>query len=179
MTDIVVVPPPPAQHSHSAVARFIDCLVHLCGIVPYALTALVLRVVMGTRFFVTGQERIDGPKHALKDIDYALTLPLRVKDETFNAFESAFGGTLLPPKCMAYIVSYAEFALPILLVLGLATRFTALALIFLVILLDQFLAPGQFWSLHIYWYAILLVLLSCGAGLISVDWIIRYFYDKK
>jgi putative oxidoreductase len=175
MTDMVEVPP---QRKHSGVARFINCLVHLCSIVPYSLAALVLRVVMARIFFVTGQAMIDGPKHPLKDIDYSLTLPTQVREETFRMFEAKLAGTPLSPTCAAYVVSYAEFILPILLVLGLATRFTALALIFLVIFIDQYLEPGTFWSLHIYWYAILLMLMSGGAGIVSVDYLIRRLYDR-
>lgn len=175
MTDLVEVPP---RRPHSGLARFIDVLIQLCAIVPYALTALVLRLVMARLFFVAGQDLIDGPRRQLKDIDYALTLPMSVREETFRLFETRLADTHLSPTVMAYVVSYAEFVLPILLVLGLATRFTTLALVLLVILMDQYLAPGQFWSLHIYWYAILLVLLSCGAGLVSIDRVIRHFYDR-
>ena len=175
MTDLVEVPP---QRRHSGVARFVNCLVQLCAIIPCSLAALVLRAVMARLFFVSGQTKIDGPKHPLKDLDYSLTLPVQVRDETIRLFEAKFAATYLNPKVMAYLVSYAEFLLPILLILGLATRFSALALIFLVILMDQYLDPGAFWSLHIYWYAILLVLLSCGAGVVSVDYLIRRLYDR-
>jgi putative oxidoreductase len=175
MTDMVEVPP---QRPHSNSARFIDNLVHLCAIVPYSLAALVLRLVMARIFFVTGQEMIDGPKRQLKDIDYALTLPAQVREETFRMFEAKLADMPLSPKLLAYLVSYADFVLPILLVLGLATRFTALALIFLVIFIDQYLEPGTFWSLHIYWYAILLMLMSGGAGIVSVDYLIRRIYDR-
>lgn len=175
MTDMVEVPP---QRPHSGLARFVNCLVQLCAIVPYSLAALTLRLVMARIFFVTGQTMVDGPKHPLKDIDYSLTLPAQVREETFRMFEAKLAGTPLPPTVMAYVVSYADFILPILLVLGLATRFTALALILLVVFIDQFLEPGTFWSLHIYWYAILLVLLSGGAGIVSVDYLIRRLYDR-
>jgi putative oxidoreductase len=175
MTDLVEVPP---QRPHSGAARIIDSLVHLCAIIPYSLVALVLRLVMARIFFVTGQEMIDGPKQRLKDIDYALTLPAQIREEAFRMFEAKLAGTPLSPKFVAYVVSYADFILPILLVLGLATRFTALALILLVVFIDQYLEPGTFWSLHIYWYAILLMLMSGGAGIISVDYLIRRLYDR-
>jgi putative oxidoreductase len=175
MTDMVEVPP---QRPHSSFARFVNCLVQLCAIVPYSLAALVLRLVMARIFFVTGQAMIDGPKHPLKDIDYALTLPVQVREETFRMFEAKLAGTPLSPTVMAYIVSYADFILPILLVLGLATRFAALALIFLTIFIDQYLEPGTFWSLHVYWYAILLMLMSGGAGILSVDYLMRRLYDR-
>ncbi len=175
MTDMVEVPPP---RPHSSTARFIDCMVQVCAIVPYSLAALVLRVVMARVFFATGQEMIDGPKRQLRGYDYALTLPAQVRDETLRLFETKFADSPFSPKLMAYVVSYADFILPILLVLGLATRFAAVALVLLVVLIDRYLEPGTFWSLHIYWYAIFLVLMSGGAGAISFDYVIRQFYDR-
>lgn len=175
MTDLVEVPP---ERPHSSTARTINTLIQLCAAIPYALVALVLRVLMARLFFMSGQQKIDGPKYPLKDFDVALTLPAQIRDDTLRLFEAKFANTALAPKLMAYAVGYAEFVLPILLLLGLATRFSALALILLVVLMDQYLDPGVFWSLHVYWYAILLVLLSSGAGLVSVDYLIRRLYDR-
>ena len=37
---------------------------------------------------------------------------------------------------------------------------------------------GGVLSLHVYWISILLVLISLGPGLISVDHLMRYLYEK-
>jgi hypothetical protein len=60
----------------------------------------------------------------------------------------------------------------ILLVLGFATRFAALGLL-LVTALQFYLMPAGLWTAQVYWAAILLVLLSRGAGQLSIDHIIR------
>jgi len=70
-------------------------------------------------------------------------------------------------------VSYAEFILPIMLVLGLGTRFAALGLLIMTALIQIYVMPQALWSAHVYWASMLLVLLSLGAGQISVDHIIR------
>ncbi len=168
----------PVRRPHSALTVAIDSIIRLVGVVPYMIVALVLRLVVARPFFLSGQSRIDGPQWLIPNLDIPVTLPAHLRPETFSTFETALAVTGFSAKTMAYVVTYAEFALPILLVLGLATRFTALALIALMIFIDRYLAPDAFWSLHIYWYAILLVLMSCGAGTLSVDRIIRYFYDR-
>jgi putative oxidoreductase len=111
-------------------------------------------------------------------MSYEITLPLFVRGETVQMFEQKLAGSPVPAKVAAYAVVYGEFVLPILLLVGLGTRFAALALIGLTVFFDQVLAPGSFWTLHIYWYAILLVLLSCGPGIISFDYLVRRAYER-
>jgi hypothetical protein len=41
-------------------------------------------------------------------------------------------------------------------------------------MIDLYVMPQGFWSMHIYWDAILLVLLALGAGQVSADHVIRY-----
>ena len=175
MTDMVEVPP---QRTHSRAARTVDCMVKICALVPYALVALGLRTLMARVFFYPGQDMIQGPKYPQEGMAYAITLPVYVREETVKLFEQRFADTPLSPKLIAYVVAYAEFVLPILLVIGLATRFTAFALLLLTALIDRYLAPDAFWSLHIYWYAILLVLLSAGPGMISADYLVRRNYES-
>jgi len=38
--------------------------------------------------------------------------------------------------------------------------------------------PDALWSTHVYWIAILMVLMSVGPGAISIDRLIRYVYEK-
>jgi putative oxidoreductase len=170
---MVEVPP---ERPHSGTARLIDRLVHLCAIIPYSAVALVLRLVMARTFFVSGQEMVDGARFSLGGYDFSLPFPLR--DEALRVYETVFAASNIPSKLIAYAASFAEFLLPALLVIGLATRFSALALILLTVMLGQYITPGQFWPLHVYWYAILLVLLSCGAGTVSADYLIRRFYER-
>jgi putative oxidoreductase len=61
-----------------------------------------------------------------------------------------------------------------MLVLGLGTRFAALGLLIMTATIQLFVMPEALWSAHIYWAAILLVLMSRGPGPISFDALIRY-----
>ena len=165
-----------ARRSRSIVGLMVDSFVSACSFIPYALVALALRLAMARVFFLDGQNRIEGPRYAANvlDIDLSVVLPLQVKAETFTAFLTQYAALPVPPVLAAYLVSYAEFILPIMLVLGLGTRFAALGLLIMTALIQIYVMPQALWTVHIYWAAILLVLLSRGAGQISVDAIIRF-----
>jgi putative oxidoreductase len=165
-----------ARRSRSIVGVTVDSFVSACSFIPYALVALALRLVMARVFFLDGQTRIEGPRVPLnvRDFDFSVVLPLHVKAETFTAFLGHYVALPVPSVLAAYLVSYAEFILPICLVLGFATRFAALGMLIMTALIQIYVMPEALWSTHVYWASILLVLLSMGAGQISVDHIIRF-----
>jgi uncharacterized membrane protein YphA (DoxX/SURF4 family) len=167
----------------------VDGFIAACSCVPYALVALALRLVMARIFFLDGQSRIDGPVFSfhlptqlpflsnlpfrLPALDFSMVLPLQVKADTFADFLTQYPPIPLPPAIAAYAVSYAEFVLPICLVLGFATRFASLGLLLITGLIAVFIVPQTFWGEHIYWASILMVLISLGGGALSFDNIIR------
>ena len=160
----------------------VACSIAALGwIFPYALVALVLRLVMARVVFVAGQAKVDGPvlPISIPDMNWTVfvTLPMTVKDGAYQLFER-LAGLPIPASIAAPVVSYAEFILPICLVLGLATRFAALCLLIITAAIQWAAAPEALWTLHIYWISILLVLVSLGPGLISFDHLIRHLYLK-
>jgi len=161
-----------ARRSRSVTGLMVDGFVAACALVPYALIALALRLVMARVFFLDGQTRVEGLPIPLQlqDFTFAFTLPTQVKPETAISFLALPA----PPALTAAIVAYAEFALPILLVAGLATRFAALSLLILTALIQVYVMPQALWTTHIYWAAALLVLLSQGPGRLSLDALIRF-----
>jgi uncharacterized membrane protein YphA (DoxX/SURF4 family) len=44
------------------------------------------------------------------------------------------------------------------------------------VLLQVYVVPGMWWPAHVYWAAIVLVLITVGPGAISVDALIRAIY---
>jgi putative oxidoreductase len=164
-----------ARRSRSVIGLTIDSFVSACAFIPYALVALALRLTMARVFFLDGQLRVDGPRVPLNllDLNFWVVLPQHVRPETFAAFYTQYAALPVPPVLAAYLVSYAEFILPIMLVLGLGTRFAALGLMIMTALIQIYVMPQALWSAHVYWASMLLVLLSLGAGQASVDHIIR------
>ena len=105
-------------------------------------------------------------------------LPAQIKDQVVQAFATHFAGATVPPAVTAGVFAYAEFVLPIFLVLGFATRYSAAALLALTVLTQIYIAPAAFFTLHVYLLSLLLVLMTCGPGEVSVDRLIRYVHEK-
>lgn len=158
--------------SGTAIGSFVSA----CALIPYALVALALRLVMARTFFFDGQTLIDGPRFAfhVHNFDFSVVLPLGLKPETITAFFTQHAMLPMPPVLAAYVVGYAEFLLPIILVLGLGTRIAAIGLLVVTALIHVYVAPQALWSVHVYWASILMVLLALGPGPASADAIIRF-----
>jgi putative oxidoreductase len=173
--------PRAARRSATAAGR-VEKLARLCALVAYALVGLGLRLVMARVFFISGQAKIEGPGVPIHwstgGIDFSVTLPAGIKETTFQLFERQYADLPMAPGVAAYVFSYTEFALPICLLLGFATRFAAVGLLALTMLLQVYVAPAMWWSLHVYWVSILMVLVLCGPGAISVDALIRTIYRR-
>ncbi len=139
--------------------------------IPYSLVALFVRIVAAHPFFVSGQTKVDGPQIGGKIFgqDFSFTLPTSIKDSTFTLFAEEYKVPLLSPEIAAYLATAAECALPILLVLGLLTRLSALALLAMTLVIQVFVYPDAWWTVHAYWAALLLVLIARGPGAISLD----------
>ncbi len=161
----------------------VESFVSACAAVPYAVVAFALRLMMARVFFVDGQTRIDGIRlpvnvselthYYLNGWNFSVTVPTGVRPETFSAFSMQYPLLPVPPTVAAYLVSYAEFILPILLVVGLGTRFAALGLLVITGMILAFVAPDPLATAQIYWAAILLVLVSQGPGAASLDHLVR------
>ncbi len=74
----------------------------------------------------------------------------------------------LDSNFMIYAGTFAEFFLSIAILLGLLSRYAAIGLLG-VTLVIQFVEPGGWWSAHVYWVLLLVYLIRQGGGLVSVD----------
>jgi putative oxidoreductase len=77
------------------------------------------------------------------------------------------------PAVMAFLSGCAEITFPVLLVLGLATRFAASGLLFMTCIVELTVPDG--WPIHITWAALALGIMAWGPGRLSIDHLIRQF----
>jgi putative oxidoreductase len=77
------------------------------------------------------------------------------------------------PVTMAFLSGSAEIGFPILLVLGLGTRFAATGLLFMTLIVELTVPDG--WPIHITWAAMALSLMAWGPGKLSLDHLVRRF----
>jgi putative oxidoreductase len=94
---------------------------------------------------------------------------LELSDTTRYLFQEEYSAVPLPAELSMVLATYAEHFFPILLVLGLATRFSALSLFFMTMTIQIFVYPDAWWAAHSLWVALALILISRGAGIFSVD----------
>ena len=79
--------------------------------IPYSLVALVARFAAASVFWRSGQTKVEG---------------FMIKENTFYLFREEYMVPLLPPDVAAYLSTFAEHLFPVLLIIGLASRLSAL-----------------------------------------------------
>lgn len=75
------------------------------------------------------------------------------------------------PDITAYIDAVAEIVLPALLILGLATRFSALGLLIMTAVI-QLTVPAGWANFHLPWAALAVGIMALGPGALSLDWLL-------
>ena len=122
-----------------------------------SLALLVTRVALAGIFWRAGRTKVvEGTNLEIDEIQYFI-------------FENEFAGLPLPSEIAVPMATYAEHLFPLLLVIGLATRFSALALMIMTLVIQVFVFPDAWWQTHIVWVAMAAILLSRGAGTFSLD----------
>ena len=137
---------------------FDRCGALLTRLVPHDLLALVDRIGIAAIFWLSGRTKVDG----------FLTLT----DSAYELFRTEHKLPLIPPEIAAHLAAYAEHAFPILLVLGLFTRYAALALLGMTLVIQLFVYPDA-WPTHLSWAGLLLYLVGRGGGRLSLDRLLR------
>ena len=103
---------------------------------------------------------------------------LTLADQTFMLFEYEYALPLIPHDIAAYLATYAEHILPIMLILGLGGRLAALGLLGMTAVIQIFVYPNL-WDIHLFWAGALLLIIAKGPGLISIDKGISMVLDKR
>jgi len=120
---------------------------------PLSIIQLAGRVGVGSVFFKAG------------------LLKYRSWEFTVLLFRDEYRVPLLDPAIAARIAMVQELMLPIFLFLGLATRVATLPLLGMIAVIQIFVYPGAF-SDHLVWGSILVLLLTRGPGVFSLDYLI-------
>ena len=131
-----------------------------------SLVQLVMRVALAVPFWKSGILKWTG---FLQLSDTAVTL---FTDEFMLHLPG--GPYHYPvPAVMAFLSGCGEITFSVLLVLGFATRFAALGLLFMTLIVELTVPDG--WPIHITWAAMALGIMAWGPGRISIDYLVRSF----
>jgi putative oxidoreductase len=140
----------------SSFEGMIDWLIGAMAAIPYWFVALITRISIAGVFWQSGRTKVDG---------------FRVTDSAIELFRSEYRLPVIDPVVAAHLAAFAEHFFPILLVLGFATRFAALTLLGMTLVIEIFVYPDA-WPTHGTWAACLLILMTRGPGLMSLDGLI-------
>ena len=126
---------------------------------PLSIVQLAMRIAVGAVFFNSGLLKIRSWEFAIK------------------LFEDEYKVPLLDPVWAARIAAFNELIFPVFLFVGLATRIATLPLLGMVLIIQTFVYP-QAWTEHLLWASILFLLLTRGAGALSVDYLIERYLAR-
>lgn len=163
----------PSAHA-SLPVRVVERLVQWLGKIPHSLIAFIARFSIAAVFWKSGQTKVEGLAIDLLSGTFELGLP-RLADSTIPLFSTEYKVPLLSPEVAAHMAAFAEHFFPILILFGLATRFSALALLGMTLTIQTFVYPDAY-PTHGTWAAILLYLMARGPGVLSIDHLLaRHF----
>jgi putative oxidoreductase len=123
------------------------------SLIPQDLVALAARVFPAVVFWQSGRTKVEG---------------LAIKDSTWFLFQDLYALPLIPPAWAAVAATVAEHLLPVLLVLGLLSRISAIGLLTMTAVIQIFVFP-EAWVTHGLWAVALLVVVAHGPGRLSLD----------
>lgn len=147
---------PTIAHSRSVPVQIIQRGIATLDGIPYWFIALAARIFPAAVFWQSGQTKVAG---------------FHLKPSAVALFQNEYQLPLIDPTTAAYASAFSEHFFPILLVIGLATRFSALALLFMTSVIEIFVYPDA-WPTHGVWATCFLVVIARGPGLLSLDYLI-------
>jgi len=143
--------------------------------IPHSAIALLARFSIAAVFWKSGQTKIEGLAIDLIGGSFQLGWP-HLSTSAVALFREEYRLPLLPPELAAYLAAFAEHLFPILLLLGVATRFSAMALLIMTGVI-QFLVYPDAYPTHGTWAALLLYLMALGPGKLSLDHWLAWHWD--
>jgi len=115
---------------------------------------LVARLSVAAIFFMSGRTKVSGL--------------LTITPSTYELFRTEYALPLISPELAAHLSAYSEHLFPVLLVMGLFARLSAMALLGMTFVIEVFVYPDA-WPTHLSWAGLLLLIIARGAGWFSLD----------
>jgi putative oxidoreductase len=177
-TNTLATPPQRSFWAKAApVLKKADALFHKIAGWLTPVADLLARYWVAAAFFGSGLTKTVTGSFMLFGQTFNYPLSVFPTDSTFTLFEYEYQVPLLPPMLAAYLGTAAELLLPVFLLLGLGTRYAALALfafnIVAVVSYPELMGAGL--KDHQVWGLLLLITLCHGPGKLSLDHLLGRF----
>lgn len=145
-------------------------LIALFGRIPDSLIALLGRFSIAAIFWKSGQTKVQGLVIDIVSGEFHFGVP-QLSDSALSLFREEYRLPLVAPELAAPLAAFAEHMFPLLILLGLATRFSAIGLLVMTLTI-QFLVYPDAYPTHGVWASVLVFLIARGPGAVSVDHLI-------
>lgn len=132
--------------------------------------ALLARVSMASTFWLSGQSKIEGLVLDPIGLQVQWGWP-QLSESALELFRNEYQLPFLSPEIAAPMAAISEHVFPVLLIVGLASRLSALALLGMTAVIELFVYPAA-WPTHALWATCLLYLIARGPGKVSLDHLI-------
>lgn len=157
----------PPKLLHETVERFIA----LAARIPDSAIAAIGRFSIAAVFWKSGQTKVEGFAIDLIDRSFSIGLP-HLSDSAVTLFRDEYRLPLLDPALAATAAAFAEHFFPLLLLIGLGTRFAATALLGMTLVIELFVYPDAY-PTHGVWATVLIFLIARGGGVLSIDHLLQ------
>jgi putative oxidoreductase len=158
--------------------KLIETLIESLNKIPDTVIALLGRFSVAAVFWLSGQTKIEGFILNIVSGEFHFGWPM-LSDSVVALFQDEYRVPLLSPELGALMAAFGEHVFPALLLLGLATRFSALALLVMTATIQIFVYPDAY-PTHGVWAAVLLYLVARGPGVVSLDhWIAKHYGSSQ
>ena len=162
------LPVPPAKSAQqSSLAQRVASVVGLFERIPNSLIAFIARFSIAAVFWNSGQTKVQGFVINLVNGKFTLGWP-RLSESAVSLFQDEYKLPFIAPEIAAPMAAVAEHVFPLLILIGLGTRFSALALLGMTLVIQLLVYPGAY-ATHGTWAAVLLYLMARGPGVLSID----------
>jgi len=156
------------------VKDLLDKIIELLGAIPDSLIAALGRFSIAAVFWKSGQTKVQGFAIDIVSGEFTLGVP-QLSDSVVELFRDEYKLPLIAPEIAAPMAAFAEHLFPLLILIGLATRVSALALLVMTLTIQLLVYPDA-WPTHGLWATVLIFLIARGPGILSLDHLITRRY---
>jgi putative oxidoreductase len=136
-------------------------LINWVGKFPSSILGLIIRIGIADVFWRSGQTKVSG---------------WHVTDTTVQLFRDEYKVPILSPEVAATLAAVQEHLFSILLIIGFASRLSAIGLLGMTAVIELFVYPLN-WPDHLLWTGCLLYVVTRGPGTFSIDALIRRRFE--
>lgn len=166
--------PPPSSPAESRLHALVLAIVGLFERILHSLVAFIARFSIAAVFWNSGQTKVENFAINIVNGEFALGWP-QLSDSAVALFVHEYMLPIIPPEIAAPMAATAEHLFQLLILVGLATRLSSLALLCMTLVVQFFVYPGAY-ATHGTWIAVLLYLMARGPGVFAIDhWLARRY----